>query len=90
MSRYTKRIIVTEEIKKDLSDLNVELEVGKYELAYGYDHAVFYFYQFFNESGEVVCEEDTLFDKLHNSKIGNILYLFNCPQAVSCFLDVGF
>jgi len=91
MSRYTVQTDVTEEIQKELEKATGTIfKVGKYELAYGYDHAIFYFYQFFDSNGEVYLEEDTLFEGLSGARLGSILKLFDCPShhSMMCYLDM--
>ena len=92
MSRYIKHVKVTEEIQKQLREiLDINFNPDQYELAYGYDHALFYFYQFFDKEGEIFLEEDGLFDKLTGQKLGSMLQLFDCqPHSQMCFLDFPF
>ena len=90
MSRWTKKVEITEEIQKELEKLtNTIFKIGKYELAYGYDHATFYFYQFFDSNDEIYLEEDTLFEGLSGARLGGILKLFDCqPHSMMCYLDL--
>jgi len=90
MSRYTMHVEVAEEIQKELKQItDVKFELEKYTLAYGYDHAIYYFYQFFDDNDEVFLEEDTLFEGLSGVKLGSILKLFDCqPHSMMCYLDM--
>ena len=91
MSRHTVQVEVTEEIQKELKEIiNVDFKIGCYELAYGYDHAIYYFYQFFDKDGEIFLEEDSLFNGLSGARLGSILKLFDCPShhSMMCYLDM--
>ena len=46
---------------------------GSKKVAYGFDHAVGYFYQEFNADGECVVDRDSLFSGLSNSEFAELL-----------------
>lgn len=91
MSRYSKNVFINAEMSKELEKISVKIEWGEYKLAYGYDHAVYYFYQFF-KGDEVVTEEDSLFNGLMGTKLGRLLDIFSCNKEHSafCYLDMEF
>jgi hypothetical protein len=90
MSRYSKSVFINAEMSKELEKISVKIEWGEYKMAYGYDHAVYYFYQFF-KGDEVVTEEDSLFNGLTGLRLGQLLDLFQCKQHANfCKLDMEF
>lgn len=94
MSRYNTNVNVSEETLLQASQLEINIPAveGTYELAYGYDSSMGYFYQFFDENEELLIDEDGLFTGLSGANLGSLLSLFslNKSHADKCFLDLPF
>jgi len=90
MSRYQiSQIYIDDKLKSELQGVLPELEVGVYDFCYGYDHAVFYFYQFFDGNGELPIDKDGLFNGVTGAELGTILKALGLNKhSTLCFLDL--